>query len=302
MANLLPRYRTDQRVAVYAVTGGVPAYIELFDDQLNIIENLRQRIVTPANVMLTDAVFLLHEQLDEPRNYMAIIEAIANGAHTLAEIAKMTGLEPNNLSKYITVLRELGYLDRQAPATVHHPEKSKQGRYTITDPYLRFYFRFLAPNLAFIERGMVRQVISLLSDHLADFIGTHTFEELCRTWVTMQADLGKFPFLPERVGSFWSREVQVDVVATNWRTKEILLGECKWLRDDVSRNVVRALLEKRDKVVPKEGEWQVHYAIFARHSFTEAAKAEAASVSAQLVTLTQIESDIITWMKSSQSP
>lgn len=298
LAELLPRYRAEQRVAVYAVTGGVPAYIELFDDQLNIIENLRQRIVTPANVMLTDAIFLLHEQLDDPRNYMAIIEAIANGAYTLAEIAKMTGLESANLSKYINVLRELGYLERQVPATLHHPERSKQGRYTITDPYLRFYFRFLAPNLTLIERGMVRQTISLLSDHLADFIGTHTFEELCRTWVAMSADWGQFAFLPERVGSFWSREAQVDVVAVNWRTKQILLGECKWLRDDVSRNVARTLLEKRDKVVPKEGEWQVYYALFARHGFTEAAQAEAASANIQLVTLAQMENDLITWLKS----
>lgn len=73
LAELMPRYRPDQRVAVYAITGGVPGYIELFDDRLNITENLRQRIVTPANVMLGDAAFLLHEQLDEPRNYPAIM-------------------------------------------------------------------------------------------------------------------------------------------------------------------------------------------------------------------------------------
>lgn len=298
LSEMLPRYRTDQRVAVYAITGGVPAYIELFDDQLNIIENLRQRIVTPANVMLTDAVFLLHEQLDEPRNYMAIIEAIANGFHSLSEIAKMTGLEQHNLAKYLNVLRELGYVERQAPATVRHPEKSRQGRYTITDPYLRFYFRFLAPNLGMIERGMIRQTVSLLSDHLADFIGAHTFEELCRSWVAMQADLGKFPFLPERIGSFWSREAQIDVLAINWRTKDILLGECKWLRDDVGRTVIRTLLEKTTKVVPTEGEWRIHYAFFARQGFTEAARSEVAHQSTQFVTLAQLESDMITWMKS----
>jgi len=48
--------------------------------------------VTPANVMLGDAAFLFHEQLDEPRNYMAIIEAIAAGYHTLSDIATMAGI------------------------------------------------------------------------------------------------------------------------------------------------------------------------------------------------------------------
>lgn len=45
-----------------------PTYIELFDDSLNILQNLQQRIITPANVMLSDTEFLLHEQLDDPRN------------------------------------------------------------------------------------------------------------------------------------------------------------------------------------------------------------------------------------------
>jgi len=296
LAELMPRYRPDQRVAVYAITGGVPGYVELFDDRLTITENLRQRIVTPANVMLGDAVFLLHEQLDEPRNYMAIIEAIAAGYHTLSDIATMAGIPRSNIVKYLGVLRELGYVERQVPATVRRPERSRKGRYVIVDPYLRFYFRFLSPNLSFIERGMVEQAISLMRDHLIDFIGTHTFEELCRDWVAVQADLGALPFLPERIGGFWSQQAQVDVVAVNWRTKDILLGECKWGTDEVGRSVIRILVGKTDKVLPDEG-WSVHYAFFARRGFTDAARAEAAALDATLVTLEQLEADIHRWMK-----
>lgn len=76
LAIMLPNLSSEQRVAVYSITGGVPAYIELFNDHLNILQNLQQRIVTPTNVMLNDAVFLLHEQLDDPRNYIAVLEAI----------------------------------------------------------------------------------------------------------------------------------------------------------------------------------------------------------------------------------
>ncbi|KAA3664093.1 MAG: hypothetical protein DWQ04_07480 [Chloroflexi bacterium] len=35
-------------------------------------------------------------------------------------------------------------------------------------------------------------------------------------------------FVPESVGSHWSRRVQVDVVALNWQTRWFLIGECKW--------------------------------------------------------------------------
>jgi AAA+ ATPase superfamily predicted ATPase len=301
LAELFPHYRTEQRVVVYAITGGVPGYLELFDDHLTVPENLRQRVVTPANIMLGDAVFLLHEQLEEPRNYMAIIEAIAAGYHALSEVARMAGISRTNIVKYLSVLQELGYVERQVPATVRRPERSRKGRYVIVDPYLRFYYRFLAPNLGFIERGMVDQAVSLMQDHLIDFIGTHTFEELCRDWIAVQADRGLLPFLPERVGSHWSRRAQVDVVGINWRTKDILLGECKWGISKVGQGVIRSLAGKTDELRPDE-KWTVHYVFFSRGGFTSAARREAEKIAAELVPLEQIEADIQSWMKARSKP
>jgi uncharacterized protein len=297
LAEALPNYNSEQRVAVYTMTGGVPAYIQLFDDRLNILQNLQQRIVTPANVMLNDSVFLLQEQLDEPRNYMAILEAIAAGFHGLTEIASMSGIDRSNISKYLAVLRELGYVERLTPATVRRPEQSRQGRYVITDAYLRFYYRFLAPHVAAIEQGRIKQATSLLYDHLLDFIGTHTFEELCRDWVNDVSEMGELPFLPERVGSFWSKQVQVDVVAINWRSKDILLGECKWGQGDVSRSVIQTLFDKTEKVLPGNVSWRVHYAFFGRHGFTSAAQELAAERNAHLITLAQLEGDMGRWLR-----
>lgn len=300
LANMLPNYNSEQRVAVYAITGGVPAYIELFDDSLNILQNLQQRIVTPANVMLSDAVFLLHEQLDDPRNYIAVLEAIAAGFHRLTEIATMSGIDRSNITKYLAVLRELGYVERLVPATVRRPDKSRQGRYVITDPYLRFYYRFLAPHRSAIEQGRVKQVTSLLYDHLLDFIGTHTFEELCRDWVSVKAEMGEFPFLPEQTGSFWSKQAQIDVLAINWRTKDILLGECKWGQQAVGHEVIQTLVEKMEKVLPGQVNWQVHYAFFARSDFTAAAQALAQKRQSLLITLDQMEADVRRWLQGQQ--
>jgi uncharacterized protein len=295
LGELLPRYSADERVAVFAVTGGIPAYLELFDDRVSIADNLRQRVVSPANLMLRDAVFLLGEQLDQPRNYMAVLEAIGAGYHALTDIATMAGIDRSNVGKYLSVLQELGYVERQVPATVHRPEQSRRGRYVLSDAYLRFYFRFLAPHLDLIERGMIEPTVALLRDHLIDFVGTHTFEELCREWVAVQAETGRLPFVPERIGSFWSPAAQVDIVAVNWRTKDLLLGECKWGLGAVGRSVIRDLVAKTEHVCP-DGAWHVHYAYFARGGFTEPARAEAAGSGARLVTLGDLAADLAAWV------
>lgn len=292
LAGMWPSFTSEQRIAGYAITGGVPAYVELFDDNLNILQNLQRRIVTPTNVMLTDAAFLLHEQLAEPRNYIAILEAIASGYHNLSDIALMAGIDRSNITKYLSVLRELGYVERLVPATERRPDQSRQGRYVISDAYLRFYYRFLAPHLTAIEQGRVRQATSLLHDHLLDFIGTHTFEELSREWVNVSAEMDELPFLPERTGSFWSPKAQVDVVAINWRTKDVLLGECNWGLKPVAREVIQELISKTPAVLPGEFPWRVHYVFFARNGFTLAAEALAREHHAQLVTLSQLESDM----------
>lgn len=292
---MLPAMTTEQRVAVYAITGGIPACLEFFDDTHNIIHNLREHFITPTNVMLNDAVFLLREQVDDPRNYMALLEAIANGEHKLADIAKRAGLERSNANKYLSVLRELGYIERIVPATIQQPERSRQGRYVFTDAYLRFYFRFLRPYLGDIERGRFNRVINLLADHLAGFIGIHTFEELCREWLNEKADRSELPYMLDRVGSHWSKAAQIDVVGINWRSKQILFGECKWGRQPIERKVIDKLVTQAAKVLPTQGKWQQHYIFFSRAPLTSAAQQQIVDLGAMHRSVDQLEAKMVAW-------
>jgi len=179
----------------------------------------------------------------------------------------------------------------RAPVTVRRPEKSRKVRYVTTDPFMRFYFRFFYPHVDFIEREMREQTINPMRDYLVDFIGTHMLEELCREWVIVQGDSGALRFSPERVGSFWSRDAQADVVAISWRTKNILLGECKWTQENVGHGVVRELVDKSEHVVPDEN-WIIHYVLFARHGFTRPAQDEAKEHQATPVDLDRIDADL----------
>jgi len=291
LTEFFPAYDAAERVAVYAILGGIPAYLERFDPRLSVSENIKQAILTPTNLMQEEPLLLLQEQLAEPRNYMAILEALAHNARTPSEIATSSGVAAAHVSKYLGVLQSLRLVRRDVPATARHPERSRKGRYVITDPYLRFYFRFLARRQEDIALGRTTYTLQKIQRHLIDFIGTHTFEELCREWTSVQGDAGRLPFVPERVGSHWARDSQVDVVAINWMDKTILLGEAKWSRDPVGRNVIAKLVEKSGKVVP-DSDWSVHYVFFARAGFTDAARAEASSVNGILVDLAQLDRDL----------
>lgn len=131
---------------------------------------------------------------------------------------------------------------------------------------------------------------------LRAFVGL-SFEKLAQQWVVRQARAGQLPFAPESVGSHWSRRVQVDVVAVNRQSREMLLGECKWGEEPVSRQVVRELIEQKGPKLRQElsdsDAWTFRYAIFARAGFTDAAATELTARQGLLVDLAALDAGLL---------
>ena len=145
------------------------------------------------------------------------------------------------------------------------------GRYYIVDPYLRFYYRFLSTRQAQLALNVSEQALAEIKRHLLDFIGTHTWEALCREWTLRMTASNRLPVMADQVGSIWTRTAQVDVVGINSMEKTLILGECKWSPKPMGRAVLRTLVEKTAVVTPKQGQWRIYYLGFARGGWTEAA-------------------------------
>jgi AAA+ ATPase superfamily predicted ATPase len=297
LQGFFPHSTAAERVAIYAILGGIPAYLQRFDDRLSLKANVQTQIFDRTGIFCLEPFALLSDEVREPRNYLAILQAIGGGHHTLETIARASGLQRANVGgRYLQQLRALHLVERRVPATVPRDQRTTLGRYHLGDHYLRFYFRFVAPNLDLLELGLFDELWANVKEQLRAFVGQYAFEELCREWVLAQARARRLPFSPQQAGSHWARSVQVDVVALNWREKSILLGECKWGVGAVGRSVVRGLVEKTPKVLralPDGGAgWTVHYAFFARAGFTDAAQAEAQGHGALLVDLATLDRDL----------
>ncbi len=299
-AAFFPRYSAEQRVAVYAILGGVPAYLEQFSDALSLGDNIKQALFRETGLFRTDPDYLIGEQVRDPKNYQAVLSAIAEGARRPADIAVAAGL-PSRVSAdpYLAQLVEMDYLRRELPVTVPPKQQatSRLSRYVLADNYLRFYFRFVRPNLGLLAQGLFDEVWERIAGQLRAFIGMTAFEELCRAWVLAQARGGRLPFAVEQVGAHWDSEAQVDVAAINWREKALLLGEAKWGVDAVGREVVQELIEEKTpkvlKALPNDGEgWTLHYVFFARGGFTDAGQTLANQHGARLLDLAMLDRDL----------
>lgn len=271
LEHFFPKYEATERVSTYACLGGIPAYLERFDPDLDLRANIQQHLFSRTGMFRSEPAYLISDLVRETRVYELILRAIANGAHTPAEMVP-PGQSANNLPPYLKRLQELKLIERRIPATIPlaQRETTTRSRYHLSDPYLRFYYRFVEPNLEMIEQGQIEALWRRVSGQFRAFTGMTTFEELCREWVNAQARASQLPFTPDLVGSYWAPDAQVDVVAVSWVEKVILLGECKWGVEPVRRSVMRELIEKSSKVAPGD-DWQVLFALFSRAGFTEAA-------------------------------
>lgn len=307
--SFFPKYSAIDRVALYSIFGGVPAYWERVDPAKSISQNIKLHLLTTNNLLQSEPRLLLQDFISDPHNYIAILSAIASGAHATKDIARVSGLQNVHVPKYLGVLTETGFVERRVPVTERGP--SRAGRYHITDPYLRFYFRFLADRQAQLALGAQEIALAEINRHMIDFIGKYTWEELCREWLLRAGASGNLPMMADEVGSAWNSKAQVDVVGINTMEKTLILGECKWTLSENDRKVMVELVEeKAAQIIPPQGKWKVYFLGFSRSGWTSGAQAYQEEVSRQpvrgenwvstgmrLLTVHDLDDDLAKWTK-----
>ena len=131
----------DQAVERYAVTGGVPKYLEFFQDDRDLLNQIKDVVLSKNGFLYEEPNFLLKSESMTAVNYFSIIKAIADGCHKLGKIAGALGQETSALTPYLSTLSELGFVEKRTPITEKNPEKSRKGLYFIADNFIRFWFR-----------------------------------------------------------------------------------------------------------------------------------------------------------------
>lgn len=262
-------------IEMYAVTGGVPKYIELFSQSRDIYSAIESCVLNRSGYLYDEPHFLLQQEVSEVGSYFSIIKAIAAGNTKLSAIAGVLEVKSTSLTKYLKTLIDLDILEREVPVTEENPEKSKRGLYKIKDNYLRFWFAFVYPNMSFIESGHSRIVMdkirkSLVRNHIA-----FVYEDVCkeRMW-EMNAE-GVWPFYFSKLGRYWDAKEEIDIAAIDPEGKNLILGECKYWQEPVGISVLRDLEAKAKAVAWERNERKVWYVLFSASGFTEELKLEA---------------------------
>ncbi|XGI83669.1 ATP-binding protein (plasmid) [Halorutilales archaeon Cl-col2-1] len=257
-----PDYDDEDTVKTWSVYGGTPYYLQTVDPEKNLSENIQDTILSEQGLLHSEPEFLLRTELRQPNKYFSILRALAHGRRTPNEIAGMAGIDSSSLSTYLQKLRRLRLVERHIPVTAS-PTSSKRGRYRLSAPLFKFWFRFVYGNqdrLQLLEDDVFKEIVA---PEFSDYVSP-LFERLCQNAIP---DLLDRRFLD--VGQWWFKEHEIDVLGL---TKEgLVAGECKFTSSPVSEGVLFGLENTAEEVRWSEepADASTQYVLFSRSGYTD---------------------------------
>ncbi|HEV2998589.1 MAG TPA: ATP-binding protein [Solirubrobacteraceae bacterium] len=231
----IPGWSVEERIRAWAVYGGMPYYLDEIHPEADLGENIWRTILIPDALLRHEPEFLLAQEsrIRERETYMSALRAIAAGRTRLGEIAERIQREPTEARSFLETLEEMRLVRRRHPVT---GRAGTRAFYAINDPFLRFWFRFVAPYESRLQsRAEARRHLQeTVLPALEHFVSGDAFEEVCQRWA-----LEHIPGAVE-VGRWWgskrvrtseglrTRRYEADVVAVDAEGEILALGSCKW--------------------------------------------------------------------------
>ena len=233
----------------YALMGGRPAAIQTslcYDSLKDIICEM----YLDRNGMFYDyGIRYIGENLREPNVYATILYMIANGYAKLNDLYRYTGFSRAKISVYLKNLIELDFVEKVYSYGAEARDDSRKGIYRITNPMIRFWYRFIYEHrnkLEFMEKEAFYKVYiqDQLDEYLeysyakvaAQLLSEGMLQELpkavkCEEWVGKSGDIPVIA-LPEQEKQSESaiREQEKPFIIFTKRAQAVTQEDLDWYR------------------------------------------------------------------------
>ena len=142
----------------FMVTGGLPLICSEWETGMSLWEYLSVASSNPTSALLVSAERSLAAEFRAEMQARDVLGAIGSGERTFTNIGKASGgIPPTSLTRALQLLEEKRMVAAELPLSC---KPSRERRYRVADPYLRFWLAFLGPYLAEIERGRGDRVLA----------------------------------------------------------------------------------------------------------------------------------------------
>ena len=217
-----------EAIEEYCIWGGVPRYWELRIQEKSRRDAVIRHILDSGGILHEEPVRLFLDDSRDTVQTASLISIVSSGVNRLSEIAARVGKPATSLTRPLKKLIDLGYLKREIPFGTS-PRNAKKTLYKISDPFIHFYYRYVAPDRPLLEMGLASEVYEEAVQRDFPEYCSGQWEELCRGAVPLL-----FPDKLFQPGNRWwggrsnKEQAEIDVVSISKDKSELIVGEVKW--------------------------------------------------------------------------
>jgi len=150
----------EERITAYekfkllSVTGGVPLYLERMKPDLPAEQNIRDLCFTKGGLLVREFDEIFSDLFSRKNaSHKEIVLCLANGPKDLGKICKALKKDISGAyTKHLDDLVKAGFVQRDFTWNLANGQESKLSIYRLSDNYLRFYLKYIAPNRTKIEK------------------------------------------------------------------------------------------------------------------------------------------------------
>ena len=239
----------------YAAWGGVPRYWELARDYKGLWQAVESLVLDPLGVLHREPDRLLADDMRDTVQASSILALAGQGCHRLSEVGGRLGKPATSLTRPVHRLVQLGLLRRETPFG-QSPRSSKTTLYSVDDPFLAFWYRFVDPNRSRLSAGAVDAVLRDVRRAYPTHVSA-IWENVVRAAVP-RYDIDANAWNP--AARWWGagldrQPLEIDVVAESADGESLLIGEVKLRAAASELRRLTAELERKALRLPFAGNY-----------------------------------------------
>lgn len=138
-----------EKFKLLSITGGIPRYLEEINNQLPADENIKRLCFIKSGILVSEFNDIFVDIFEKKHTtYKKIVTALLDGSATIHEISKNISIaEGSHLSECLDELSLAGIISRNFTWLINSGKESKLSQYRLQDNYIRFYLKYIEPNL-----------------------------------------------------------------------------------------------------------------------------------------------------------
>lgn len=218
-----------EAIDTYLMTGGFPKVVAARTEHASRRGFLEAATSDEAHPLVFTGGQMLDAELPPQHSPRDVLEAIGSGEKAFTTIRTRAAVSERTLATALDQLVTKRIISREDPRSARRI--TNRTRYVVTDPYLRFWLRFLATRSSDIARGRGDLVADDIEASWQEYAGT-AVEPFVHTSLERLLPDARFG-ATRYVGSYWTRDHQteVDLVGTEQEDRNDrvdFIGSVKW--------------------------------------------------------------------------